>query len=75
MPVVGCALCLAVQISILAACDGRPVLTWHGVKLDAIVSVLSTAGHGILVVCERELAVLTAGTGSLDRPLRTTGAV
>ncbi|ROV91664.1 hypothetical protein VMCG_09261 [Cytospora schulzeri] len=53
--VIGSALCLAVQISLLAAYDGKPVFTWHGVTLNTIVSVLSTAGKASLLFAVEEL--------------------
>lgn len=52
--IVGSALCLAVQISLLAAYDGKPIFTWHGITLKSVVSVLSTTGKASLLFAIEE---------------------
>lgn len=52
---IGSSLCLAAQVAILAAYDGKPVFDWHGATLNAIISVLSTTGKASLLFAADEL--------------------
>jgi len=39
---------------LLAVYDGKPIFSWHGVSLNAVVSVLSTASRGALLYAAAE---------------------
>lgn len=47
--IAGSACCLAGLAVVLAAYDGRPIFDWHGVTLNAVVAVLSTAAKAALL--------------------------
>lgn len=47
--IVGSACCLAGLAIVLAAYNGKPIFDWHGVTLNAVVSVLSTASKAALL--------------------------
>jgi len=42
-------------IVVLATQDGKPLFSWHGVTLNAIVSVLSTASKALLLLAVEDL--------------------
>ncbi|KAK7720578.1 hypothetical protein SLS63_009796 [Diaporthe eres] len=55
LSVVGSASCLAALVGVLLGFDGKPIFTWHGVTLNAIVSLLSTASKAALLFAVGEL--------------------
>lgn len=55
LSVVGSASCLVALVGVLLGFDGKAIFTWHGVTLNAIVSLLSTASKGALLFAVAEL--------------------
>lgn len=55
LSVVGSASCLAALVGVLLGYDGKPIFTWHGVTLNSIVSLLSTASKAALLFAIGEL--------------------
>ncbi|KAI1865903.1 uncharacterized protein JN550_008161 [Neoarthrinium moseri] len=50
LSVTSSALLLIVLVCLLVVFDGKPIFDWRGVTLNAIVSVLSTASKGLLML-------------------------
>lgn len=55
LAVIGSASCLAALVGLLLGYDGKPIFTWHGVTLNSIVSLLSTASKAALLFAVAEL--------------------
>lgn len=53
--VTGSAFLLLALVAVLLVYDGQPIFTWHGITLNAIVSILSTASKTALLFAITEL--------------------
>ncbi|KAI0378131.1 hypothetical protein F5Y04DRAFT_291404 [Hypomontagnella monticulosa] len=51
---IGSGLCFIGITILLAIYNGKPIFSWHGVTLNAVVSVLSTAGRSSLMLAVEE---------------------
>jgi hypothetical protein len=49
-PWLGSALALTGMVILLAECDQKPIFSWHGVSLNTIISILSTASKAWLLL-------------------------
>ncbi|KAH8646740.1 hypothetical protein BX600DRAFT_518771 [Xylariales sp. PMI_506] len=52
--IIGSFLCTAGLALFLAEYDGRPIFSWYGVTLNAIIAVLSVAAKGLLLLAVEE---------------------
>lgn len=50
LSIVGSSFSLLGMIILLAQYDGKPIFSWYGVNLNTIVSILSTASKGCLLL-------------------------
>ncbi|KAF7538973.1 hypothetical protein G7054_g2526 [Neopestalotiopsis clavispora] len=48
--ILGSALALIGMVILLAECDRKPIFSWHGVSLNTIISILSTASKACLLL-------------------------
>ncbi|XXH01984.1 hypothetical protein Hte_008348 [Hypoxylon texense] len=54
LALLGAGLCLVAMSILLVEFDRRPIFSWHGVTLNALISILSTASKGGLLLSVEE---------------------